>query len=185
MREPISKKTRFEVFKRDSFTCTYCGAKPPKVVLEIDHLHPVAKGGTNDLDNLFTACFDCNRGKGDRELGVQPPSMEERTYLLQEKKDQLQAFQALLLELEEETERAVWLVIKELFQANETTKARFASCKSFVRQIGLEECLDAAQIAFRKFPYTTTNRFSYFCGICHKKRRDHQENQSNRINGGK
>lgn len=47
-RVPISKALRFEVFKRDSFTCQYCGRSAPEVVLEVDHIVPVSKGGTND-----------------------------------------------------------------------------------------------------------------------------------------
>lgn len=62
-RKMISKKTRFAIFNRDSFSCRYCGKSAPNVVLEIDHLHPVSKGGSNDQENLITACFDCNRGK--------------------------------------------------------------------------------------------------------------------------
>jgi 5-methylcytosine-specific restriction endonuclease McrA len=60
-RIPVSKKTRFDVFKRDFFTCQYCGLTPPAAVLEIDHIHPVSKGGKNGIDNLITSCFDCNR----------------------------------------------------------------------------------------------------------------------------
>lgn len=67
-RKPISKKLRFEVFKRDSFTCQYCGKSAPSVVLEVDHIEPVSKGGTNDILNLVTSCFDCNRGKSDKKL---------------------------------------------------------------------------------------------------------------------
>lgn len=52
-RKPISKKTRFEVFKRDKFTCQYCGASAPEIVLELDHIIPVASGGDSDLiDNI-------------------------------------------------------------------------------------------------------------------------------------
>lgn len=63
-RKAISKKLRFEVFKRDSFTCQYCGRKAPDVVLEVDHIKPVAQGGTNTILNLITSCRECNRGKG-------------------------------------------------------------------------------------------------------------------------
>ncbi len=59
---------RFEVFKRDSFTCQFCGAKAPDVILQIDHLHPVSKGGDNDILNLVTSCKTCNSGKGARLL---------------------------------------------------------------------------------------------------------------------
>ena len=69
----MSKKLRFEIFKRDGFTCQYCGRQPPEVVLEVDHIQPVSKGGVNDPLNLTTSCQDCNRGKGDRELGRVAP----------------------------------------------------------------------------------------------------------------
>lgn len=68
-----SKGTRFDVFHRDGFTCAYCGRQPPDVVLELDHIHPVSKGGGNDALNLITSCEDCNRGKRDKVLGHVAP----------------------------------------------------------------------------------------------------------------
>ena len=41
----ISKKLRFEVFKRDGFQCQYCGKTPPAITLEIDHINPKSKRG--------------------------------------------------------------------------------------------------------------------------------------------
>lgn len=67
-RKSISKKIRFEVFKRDSFTCQYCGVSAPDVTLQVDHIVPVSKGGKDDIINLVTSCVDCNAGKSDREL---------------------------------------------------------------------------------------------------------------------
>ncbi len=61
----IPLSTRFEVFKRDKFTCQYCGKKPPDVTLEVDHIIATSKGGKTTLGNLKTSCFDCNRGKSD------------------------------------------------------------------------------------------------------------------------
>ena len=58
----------FEVFKRDSFTCQYCGKSAPDAVLEVDHIIPVSKGGDNDISNLITSCFECNRGKSNKKL---------------------------------------------------------------------------------------------------------------------
>ena len=66
---PITKKLRFEIFKRDMFTCQYCGQRPPDVVLELDHIEPRASNGSDDEINLITSCFDCNRGKAHRKLG--------------------------------------------------------------------------------------------------------------------
>lgn len=91
-REPIRKSVRFEVFKRDSFTCQYCGQKAPDVVLEVDHITPVAGGGDNDILNLVTACKACNAGKSDRSLSdtavvekarAQAEDLEERRQQLE------------------------------------------------------------------------------------------------------
>lgn len=90
-RTPVGAKTRFEVFKRDSFTCQYCGRKAPEVVLNCDHIHPVAEGGTNDLMNLVTSCKDCNGGKGARLL------------------DQHQALEKARAQMEEINERRIQL----------------------------------------------------------------------------
>ena len=69
-RRSTGKRLRFEVFKRDSFACQYCGAQPPDVVLVVDHIIPVAAGGDSDMMNLITACEPCNQGKSDKPLGV-------------------------------------------------------------------------------------------------------------------
>ncbi|MEN6623839.1 MAG: HNH endonuclease [Smithella sp.] len=64
-RKSISKRIRFEVLERDNFTCQYCGRKAPNVILEVDHIVPVSKGGSSEYWNLATACADCNAGKYD------------------------------------------------------------------------------------------------------------------------
>lgn len=63
-------KLRFEILKRDKFTCQYCGRKSPDVILEIDHIHPRSKGGKNIMDNFKTACKDCNMGKSNTLLEI-------------------------------------------------------------------------------------------------------------------
>lgn len=67
-RRSISKGKRFNVFKRDGYKCAICGKTPKEdgVKLEVDHIYPVSKGGGNDMDNLQTLCYDCNRGKKDK-----------------------------------------------------------------------------------------------------------------------
>lgn len=59
----ISRRLRFEILRRDGHTCRYCGAKAPDVALTVDHVIPVALGGTDDPTNLVTACAACNSGK--------------------------------------------------------------------------------------------------------------------------
>jgi hypothetical protein len=56
---------RFKVFRRDSFTCQYCGRRAPSVSLHIDHIVPWSSGGKTELPNLRTACNICNLGKAD------------------------------------------------------------------------------------------------------------------------
>jgi len=60
----ISKRLRYEIFRRDSHTCRYCGRSAPEVVLHVDHVIPQALGGAEkDPSNLFTSCSECNGGK--------------------------------------------------------------------------------------------------------------------------
>lgn len=68
-RTTIPLKDRWAVLKRDNYRCVKCGACPSnnhQVELEIDHIHPVSKGGGNSIENLQTLCRDCNQGKKDR-----------------------------------------------------------------------------------------------------------------------
>ena len=80
------------MFKRDSFTCQYCGAKAPDVILQCDHIKPVVDGGTNDILNLVTACLDCNAGKGPRVLSDQSTLTKQVDQLaeLQARREQLE-----------------------------------------------------------------------------------------------
>lgn len=91
-RKDVGPKLRFEVFKRDSFTCQYCGKKAPDVILNADHIEPVAKGGTNDISNLITSCFECNSGKGDRRISDDTVVEKQRRQLeeLQERRAQIE-----------------------------------------------------------------------------------------------
>lgn len=52
------------VYARDDFTCVYCGARG--VQLECDHIVPLARGGSTSVENLATACRQCNRSKGSK-----------------------------------------------------------------------------------------------------------------------
>jgi 5-methylcytosine-specific restriction enzyme A len=64
----ISSSDRVSVLTRDGYRCGFCGRTSQQVELEVDHIIPFSKGGSNDLSNLQTLCFDCNRGKGARRL---------------------------------------------------------------------------------------------------------------------
>lgn len=57
----VSKRTRYEVLRRDNFTCRYCRSSDNP--LTVDHVTPTALGGGDDPSNLVAACKDCNAGK--------------------------------------------------------------------------------------------------------------------------
>ncbi len=63
-RSTLSLSLRYAVLKRDGFKCNACGALPADgAVLEVDHIHPVSKGGGDNLENLQALCRECNAGK--------------------------------------------------------------------------------------------------------------------------
>ncbi len=59
----VSKRTRYEVLRRDNHSCRYCGSMAPEAKLTVDHVMPKALGGSDDPSNLVAACRDCNYGK--------------------------------------------------------------------------------------------------------------------------
>ena len=62
----LSPKLRYEILKRDRNTCKGCGARAPDVELEVDHIVPVSRGGSDEPSNLKTLCKGCNIGKGNK-----------------------------------------------------------------------------------------------------------------------
>ncbi|WP_334290864.1 HNH endonuclease [Oribacterium sp. P6A1] len=65
----MTNKLRQFIKKRDNYNCRFCGNsthKEPNLLLEIDHIIPVAKGGLTEENNLQTLCWKCNRNKSDK-----------------------------------------------------------------------------------------------------------------------
>lgn len=91
-RKSLTKKVRFEVFKRDSFKCQYCGSSAPDVILHVDHIDPISKGGDNSIINLITSCDDCNFGKSDIRLSDDSAVKKQKEQLdeLNKRREQLQ-----------------------------------------------------------------------------------------------
>lgn len=58
--------SRRNIYKRDHFTCQYCGSRPGTEELTIDHVLPRSRGGTSTWENCVLACLDCNARKADR-----------------------------------------------------------------------------------------------------------------------
>jgi HNH endonuclease len=59
----IGNKLRYQVLRRDNYTCRYCGVYAPFARLVVDHVTPRKHGGRDVMENLVTACDPCNSGK--------------------------------------------------------------------------------------------------------------------------
>jgi hypothetical protein len=155
-RKSIPKMTRFEVFKRDSFTCQYCGRKSPDVLLVIDHVEPVSKGGTNDILNLITSCRDCNAGKSDRQLADTTVLDKQRQQLedLQERKEQIEMmfqWQKGLLDLDDHVITQLsdfWSEQVSGFSLNENG---IKGLKRLRRKFEVDEIMTAIKIATEQY----------------------------------
>jgi hypothetical protein len=152
VRTSISKSTRFEVFKRDSFTCQYCGGKAPDILLEIDHIEPVAKGGRGNILNLITSCKDCNGGKSDRRLSDTAVLEKQRAQLaeLQKRREQIEMmfqWQKGLMELQDgvvDQLREIWEEHVPGFFLNETG---IRGLKKLHKTYPVDEIISAIRIA--------------------------------------
>lgn len=183
-RKSLSKKIRFEVFKRDSFTCQYCGNKAPDVLLEVDHIKPVAQGGTNDMLNLIASCFDCNRGKSDRELSDNTVIEKQRDKLeaLQERKEQIEMmfeWQKALMDLDDEVITQLSDFWSEVISGYSLNENGLKSLKKLNRKYEINEIMQAIKIASEQYlifeegsptSESVEVAWSKLSGICSNKR---------------
>lgn len=159
-RKPLSAKKRFDILERDNFTCQTCGAKQSDdVLLEVDHIKPVSKGGTNDLDNLVTLCYKCNRGKGARILGEkQAVKLEEsRVDEMHKKMQQRQAYikyKEKLRNADEQHHEKIIKIVNEIvnhhFNKHEIISSKYALNPSqrsefykYQKKHGVEKLIDS------------------------------------------
>jgi|SRR5688572_95443 len=151
-RTGISKRLRFEVFKRDSFKCQYCGKGAPEVVLHIDHIAPAAKGGRDELVNLITACVECNAGKSDIALSDDSAVQKQRRQLedLNERREQLEMmlkWRKGLAKIHDRTLDAIAQAWKEAVPGWHLNETGMESARRLLAKHGLENVLGAIEVA--------------------------------------
>lgn len=176
-RKTISKKTCFEVFKRDGFACQYCGAHPPEVILEVDHIVPVAEGGADEFDNYITACFPCNRGKGTVSLDRIPQSLADKAAEVAEREEQILGYndvmRAARIRIDEDVE-SVNLVYERFVPGYELSDSSRVSVRMFVEKLGVFPVIDAMELAGERWAHCNSKVFRYFCGICWNRIREQE-----------
>lgn len=168
----LSKRVRFEIFKRDGFTCQYCGAHPPSVILHIDHIKAVAEGGSNDMDNLLTACLECNLGKGARDLTVVPQSLRDKAAEVEEREAQILGYESILSARRDRVEGEMWEIAEVLKPGSPEkgmNRAWLVKIKDSLDKLGFDDTLNSAEIARARFPNGSSTTFAYFCGIVNRK----------------
>ena len=162
----ISKRTRFEVLRRDNYTCRYCRSAESELTL--DHVTPVALGGTDEITNLVAACKDCNAGKASTGLEAEKVADISEDALrwaramaeAAAEREGVMMPNDLLGEFHE-----TWTSIghADLPQGWESSVARFA-------ENGMTANLlkSAAVSALTRDHIAPWHKFRYFCGICWK-----------------
>jgi CRISPR/Cas system Type II protein with McrA/HNH and RuvC-like nuclease domain len=166
----ISKKLRFEIFKRDGFKCCYCGNSPPKITLEIDHVNPKSKGGNNSLDNLITACFDCNRGKSNIPLSKIPNTLSMNLDILKEQQEQMKCYNEYLEKIHKEKLQSIW-EIKEIYEKHFPNREFpesfiYATLMNVLDKLPKQIVKNSMALACSKIHGNWEQVMKYFCGIC-------------------
>ena len=177
-RKPLAQKIRFEVFKRDSFTCQYCGTQAPDAILEVDHIIPVSKGGTNDVLNLITACKECNRGKSNNVLSDDTVvnKMRKQAKELQERREMIEMmanWQKGLLEEHEIQFNSLEALLQSYYPAyrlSENSKRQF---RKLIKTFGYSEVYTSFEIALSYYddPAEVKRKIG---GICYNRRKERE-----------
>jgi hypothetical protein len=172
-RKGISKKTRFEVFKRDSFKCQYCGRSAPEVILHVDHIKPVKENGENDIMNYVTACQDCNLGKGARKLSDSSEIEKQKRELdlLQERREQLDMmvqWRTGLETIKKSEVEAINSAMEESLHKTLTDHGKNEVSK-LIKRYSFKEVLDAVYLS-ANYDSDKGDIIKYFNAICRNKR---------------
>lgn len=171
----VSKRLRFEVFKRDNFTCQYCGKQPPDVTLEADHIIPRCEGGPDTAENLTTACHACNRGKAGVPLEAVAPAVNEgeRLAVMQEMLERKAMLERSVVAAKAaaNAERDAIDLIREWWidEFGSDSIVQDGSLRRFLRDLTLEqirEAVAASAALFDRRPASQWQLWKYFCGSC-------------------
>lgn len=168
----ITKRTRYEVLRRDNYTCRYCGASAPNVELQVDHVIPKALGGGDAPDNLVAACRDCNAGK----TSSQPDSAQVAQVKAQAVAMSIAlktAFDTRMGGLKEDEKwcrhfKRKWDKTTDeqgLMYAKPDDNWRNTIARWRGMGVPLEVIDDAVEKALRKYGLRQSDRFAYMCGI--------------------
>lgn len=155
----------------------------PDVILEVDHIKPVAEGGNNGMLNLITSCRDCNRGKGKIKLDTNQElkKQQEEMLILAEKREQLKMMMEWRNELSNLVQEEVDYICDywaSMFAYGINDVGR-SNVVHYLKQFNINEILDAIDIAFTRY-YKGSQKsaeiaFNKIGGICYNRRKMREE----------
>lgn len=174
----VSKTLRYQVLRRDNFTCRYCGGVAPNVVLTVDHVLAVTLGGSDDSSNLVASCRDCNAGKAASTVDQPLIDQVSADAVRWAKAVEFASAQALDRHREDLTERDMFDSTWRTFSYRDRTGVH-----EVPRPLGWEDSVDhmrarglpteilqeCVRIAMERPHIKLEGRFNYFCGIAWKK----------------
>lgn len=130
------------------------------------------------MNNLITACFDCNHGKKNIPLDQIPTPLKENFEIIKERELQLREYNFYLSQIEDR-------IIKDIGEIDElytsfypawmlSDRFKATTIRLFLSKLSKYELLDAIRKAGAKFPnseseYDAETAIKYFCGVCWKK----------------
>ncbi len=177
-RKGLSQRVRFEVFKRDAFKCYYCGRTPPDVVLQVDHVLPISKGGSSEIANLVTSCFDCNIGKSNKDLTAIPKSLNDHIEQTKAETENLQQYAELMKQFGQIKDQQAWEVLRaldlrQLREHGQVPKDWYGGIRRLLTLLPCHEMLETAiWTQSRLACKTDKHKFMVFCKACWNKVRE-------------
>lgn len=168
----LSVKLRFSIFERDSFTCQYCGEKPPEVILHVDHIISRKNGGGDEEENLITSCRSCNLGKSSRSVDVKSLKknpFKKKIAEMEERQAQLEAYYAFLrrkTEIEEnemDVFRAAWEDASD--DTSTFTDKGLQNVRKLTTKYSSTMIFEAMKITWAASHVDRDSKFKYMCGV--------------------
>lgn len=186
----IPKRTRYEVLRRDSYTCRYCGAKAPDVKLNVDAVTPEVLGGSHkDPANLVTACEACNNGKTSSSPDA-PLVADVADKALEWAQAMRQAQTRMLADIEaRQADRDQFRQWWDGWTRDGALMPKDAGWEQTVDQfrgagLPLLVIKDCIELAMTRRKVQDDNRFKYMCGIAWSKITELQKAASSFASGG-
>lgn len=153
------------------------------MILECDHVIPVANGGTNEIINLVTSCSDCNRGKGKRELSDRTVLALQREQM--EDLNEMRVQTEMMIEWKKELmcilDKQVGAIDDYLLSISEwcTNDNGKRSVRKLLNRFSFDEVFTAFEISFDRYfkgdSQSWNFAFNKVGGICYNRRKNMEE----------